>query len=103
MDDGWTVAVMTRSGMLKEIAAMFRQSERASQYRLSGSCTQTDDNLGLNKPQFGFQPRAAGLYLRCLGLFVNAAFSPFFEFEVLYGVGDVDIGAIDPGLLQSTI
>ena len=84
-----------RERRFEKFAAMLGDSEIAAEQGLGGGGTEADDYLGFEGCNFGLEPGAAGFNFRGAGLFVDAAFSSWFPFEMLYGIRDVNFLAID--------
>src|ERR1700692_4081471 len=84
-------------------AAFPRHGDRTVQHGASGAATQKHDQCGVDRGPLGVQPKAADIDLLRRWRLVDAPAASRGEFEVLYGVRDVDAAAVDPGLLQRLI
>src|SRR5579885_1467456 len=88
----------------EEPAAVACDAEGGSHEGLGGGGAEGDDQVRSEKGQFRFQPWAAGGDLPGAWLLVQAALAVgWLEFEMLDGVGDINVGAVDAGLLQRPI
>ncbi|MDQ1473281.1 MAG: hypothetical protein QOJ99_4761 [Bryobacterales bacterium] len=92
-----------RPRMLDEVSALPGQAVSGPEHCLCRCGPQTDDDLRTYQLYLSFKPGTTGPYLRCVRLLVNSALSALFKLEVLYGVGDVNGGAINAGILESAI
>jgi hypothetical protein len=69
-----------------------------------GRCrTHCDDEVGLNDPQFRFQPRTARCDFARVRLLVNSAFPARLPFEVFHRVRDVNLRPIDSSFLKRPV
>src|SRR5262245_61788186 len=83
----------------------FRRSDgdTGTQDRLHRRRPETNDYARCNALELGLQPRTASLHFAEPRFEVNAAFAARFPLEVFDGVGDVDLGARDSGLVECPI
>src|SRR5260370_38398320 len=65
--------------------------------------THCHDEVGLNDPQFLFQPRTARCDFARVRLLMNPAFSAGLPFEVLHSVRDVNLRPIDSSVRERAI
>ena len=86
-------------------AALFHHTERGAEERLRRGCAEAEDDAGSNECDLALEPREAGAHLGPIGCLVNASFRSRFArpLEVFYGVGDVDIVAVDAGRLECAV
>jgi hypothetical protein len=89
--------------MCDRLSSFFGQPEFTAQQRLRGGRSQANDDLRLKQLNLSFQPWPARVGFGCAGLLVDPPFPAFFEPEMLDGIRDVDVGAIDTGILQSPV
>src|SRR5579863_453936 len=87
------------------LSALSANAEGSSEQRLRCCCPQADKNFRLYHPQFGVEPRTAGLNLRVARLFVNAPLAAFrwCPLEMLDHIRYVHFSAVDSSLLQRLI
>src|SRR5882672_7961524 len=88
---------------LEKAAAHGRDAKGRAKQNARRGGAQADDDLRSQGLDFAFKPLLASLDLalgRCL---VQAAFAARSPFEVLDGVGEVDLGAVDPGGLERAV
>jgi hypothetical protein len=90
-------------GGVEEFAAVLRDAEVAAEEGLCGGGTEAHDDLGLEESDFGVEPNAAGGNLERVGFFVDAALAAKLPFEMLDGVGDVGLAAVDAGFFQGSV
>jgi len=59
--------------------------------------------FGLYDTEFGIQPWTTGFDFGVVGLLVNASLSALggHPFEMLYNVGDVDVGSVDTASMRA--
>ncbi len=65
--------------------------------------TERHDQARVDEFQLLHQPPAVMLQLARRGLLMDAPFPTLLELEMLHGIGDVDLVAIDPGLLHGAV
>src|ERR671923_2419913 len=88
-------------GRLAKAAAVARHANVAAEQRLGRGGTEADHDVRANNIQLRIEPRTAGLDLLGIGTLVQATLAaPLPPLEVLDDVGDVDVAALDPRLLQ---
>src|SRR5438132_1267168 len=75
----------------------------AAARRLGGGRPQEHQQLWLDQRDFGVQPGAAGVDLSGIRLLVQAALTLRLPFEVLDGVRDIDMPAVDARLLERLV
>ena len=89
--------------MAEELAAVALDAMLFADERLRRGGPQTNDDFGANALEFRIEPRAAGDHFGKRGFLVDTPFAAQFGFEVFHGVGDIDLGARNPGFLEGTI
>ena len=84
---------------------MLCHPERAAEQRLCGGAAEGHHQPGPDQPELFSQPGIARPHLGGTGLLVKPALDQLLphELEVLDGVGDVDLGAVDPRRLQPLV
>ncbi len=88
-----------------------RHSARSSDPKIvahqgfSGCRAERDDHVGINRSQFGSQPRSARDDLTLIWRLMNTAlaFAVLREFEMLHCVRDVGLLAVDAGVAKSPV
>ena len=80
---------------IQKFAATLRDPKIAPQQGLGGRSAQAYDYLGLERGDFGFEPRATGVHFFRAWFFVDAAFPAWLPFEMLDGICQVDPFAVD--------
>jgi len=90
---------------LDRSSAVSGHAEVFSKQSLRGARSQTNKNFRANSFEFSFKPGATGLDLRLARFLVNAPLSSLrsLPFEMLYHVGDVDVGTIDASFDQGFV
>src|ERR1041384_2472059 len=78
-------------------AALFHYAERPSEERLRGRGAEADDHGRFENRDFGLEPRHARADLAGVGRFVETALRTRVArpLEVLHGVRDIDVVAVD--------
>ena len=86
-------------------AALLHHTERGAEERFRRRCAEAEDDAGSNECDLVDEPREAGAYFGAVRRLVNASLRSCFArpLEVFYGVGDVDIVAVDAGRLECAI
>src|SRR6185312_5913916 len=74
-----------------------RDAKAAPEQLLRRGRSERDDQLGPDHGELGLEPRAARGQLARVGLLVQPSLAAGLPFEVLHGIGDVDLVAIDTG------
>lgn len=92
-----------RPWMFDEAPALFGDAPGWPEDSLCSGGAQTNQNRGFYHSYFGFEPWFAGFQFSAAGLLVNAAFAALLEFEVLYGIGQVDCFPIDARLDKGAV
>jgi len=92
-----------RQGMWKESAPLFEKTMVGPDDRVGGGRAQTNDQLRPHDRKFGFEPWSAGGDFGARWLLMDPPLAPLFEFEMLHGIGDVDIRARDSGIDERAI
>ena len=87
---------------VEHLATTGRDPDRAAEQGAGRRGAQADHHSGPHRRELGLQPRVAGVDLVGTRLLVEAPLAPVLVLEVLHGVGDVEPGAIEPGLLDAT-
>src|SRR6266481_3608006 len=87
----------------QHLAALARDSESRAENGLRRCRTHCHDEVGLNDPQFRFQPRTARCDFARVRLLMNPAFSAGLPFEVFHRVSDVNLGAINASVRERAI
>src|SRR6185369_6057643 len=85
---------------LNQLTSLPGYAEVFSEQSLSCHSSKTDDKLRLDHCDLGLEPWLASCDLRLIWLFVNAAFSAGFPFEMLDDICNVGLATVDPSLLQ---
>src|SRR6266436_205136 len=85
------------------LAPLTCDSESRAEDGLRRCRTHCHDEVGLNDPQFRFQPRTAGCDLARVRLLMNSAFAAGLPFEVFYRVRDVNLRPIDSSVFKRAI
>jgi len=85
---------------LQRPAALGHDAEPAAQQALRRRRAQHDQRLGPDDVDLRAQPRPARADLAGVGLLVDAPLAALLEAEVLDGVRDVDLVAVDPRELE---
>src|SRR5579862_2206114 len=83
--------------------ALARHAESAAEERLRGHRTECHDHFWLDAHELRGQPHPAGFLLGRVGALVEPELPARLVLEVLDGVGDVHLAAIDAGLIERTI
>lgn len=84
-------------------SALLSDPERAAEQRLGRGRSETHDQLRRYGPHLGVQPGTAGRDFSSRRLLVKATLPSRLPFEVLHGICDVRIPAIDPGRLKAAV
>ncbi len=92
-----------QAGRKEGLAAILRDAKGAAEESLGGSGAEADDHFRLDLLEFGVEPGAAGGDFAGAGLLVDAALAARLPFEMLDGIGDVDVVAIDAGVGEAAI
>src|SRR5688572_5468697 len=92
-----------RKRRFHERAAVKADLEFRTDDRLRCRGAETDDCLRSDDRDLGFEPRTACRNLHRVRLLVDAALPTWFPLEVLDDVADVDLCAVDAGLVESAI
>ena len=87
----------------EHLAAVLREAKLRPQQILSSGRSQTDDHLRLHGLDLRFEPGAASCYFERIRFFVEPDLAPGFPLEMLHGVGDVHLAAINSGGFQALI
>src|SRR5580765_443091 len=87
----------------QHLATLPADSECRAENGLRRSRTHCHDEVGLNDPQFRFQPRTARCDLARVRLLMNPAFATRLPFEVFHSVRDVNLRPIDSSVLERAI
>lgn len=74
---------------------MLSDAKVATQQRLCRGGAEANNYFRMECGDFGIEPRAASSYFRSIGFFVDATFSSRFSLEVLHGIGNVNLFAIN--------
>ena len=82
-------------------SALFGDPERGTENRLRRGRSETDEQFRLHDSQFGFHPRPAGGDLARVRFLMDAPFAARLPFEMLHGIGDINVVAIDPRFFQA--
>ena len=77
--------------------------EARAQQGLPRGRPEQHERVGLDDVELRAQPRQAGADLPARGLLVDAALAALLELEVLDGVGDVDLAAVDADGLERLV
>ncbi len=80
-----------------------RDGYRLAGQRSRGGGAERDRQRGADESALLFLPPAAGIDLADVGARVNTLLAAQDEFEMLDRIGDVGVGAVDPGLLQRIV
>src|SRR6478735_7286723 len=90
------------AGGLHGATSFLRHTERLAHDGLRRRRAEADDDLRLNEPNFLLQPGMTRPDLGVVRLLVDAtrALLPALPLEVLHGVGDVDVVALDARFLE---
>src|SRR5947209_1839399 len=88
---------------LDRAPAHVAELELRAEERLARRGPQQDERTRVDDVELGAQPRHAGLDLRAVGRLVDAPLAALVELEVLDDVGDVDVAAVDPDLLERPV
>ena len=80
-----------------KFAAMLCDAKILAEQGLGGGGAEADDHFGVDRSDFGVEPRPASGDFGGAGFFVDAAFAARLPFEMFHGVGDVNFFAIDAG------
>src|SRR5258705_11627713 len=83
--------------------SVLHQLELRPHDRLRRRRAETDENLRLHGAQLGLEPGSARLDFRDARLLVDAPLAARLPFEMLDGVGDVDVAARDAGALERLV
>src|SRR6187402_102905 len=87
----------------QHLPTVTHQAKGATQNRFGGGSSKAENDLWLDRIEFGQKPGAAGLDLRHPWILVQTMFSGAYEFEVLDRVGHVYMGRIERNLRQGTV
>jgi hypothetical protein len=88
---------------VETFAPLLCNAHNSSEHGLSGGYSQADDHFGANDFNLRFQPRFTRDHLPYQWFLVHPSLSPLDPFEMLDGVGDIDLLAGDIGLLECSI
>jgi len=89
--------------MFEEVSAVLQYTVPVAEHGLKGGGAEADQDLRSKSLQFGLEPGSACNHLGGGWLLVYAAFAALFELEVLYRVGDVNVGSVDAGIGERTV
>ncbi len=87
----------------KYLTTVFGQAKLCSEKTLRSSGAQTDNQLRSNRGYLRFQPRTASRDFKGVWLLVQPDSSPRFPLEMLDGIGNVHLTAIDTRGLEALI
>lgn len=85
---------------LQHGATLGPDPDRPAEHRPAGGGSQADHHVGVDHGQLRLQPRVAGDEVPQLRRLVDAPLPRLAVAEVLHGVGQVDLGPVQPGLHQ---
>src|SRR5205807_1798460 len=94
---------LRRPARRREVAAVLRDPELVAEDRAGRRSAEADEYLRLDQAQLGFEPRTTGLELVRPWRLVDPALAALLELEVLDGVGDVDLLALEPRVGQGLV
>lgn len=85
--------------------ALFHDAERAPKQRLGGRGAETDDDVRAYERDFLFEPRVARANFAGARRLVDPPFGVRVArpFEVLHGIGDINVVAVDAGSIERVI
>lgn len=86
-----------RKFVLNQLATSLRHFERLAQQALGRSRTEANDRLRLHHTNLRLQPWATRIDFDLIRLLVDASLSPWLPLEVLHGIRDIDVLAINSG------
>src|SRR5256886_2783758 len=92
-----------QTGPLNELAALHAHAEVTAKQRLGRGRPQQDQQVRLDHRDFGIQPGTTGVDLSGIRLLVQATLALGLPFEVLDGVRDIDMRAVDARLLERLV
>lgn len=86
-------------------AALLRHTERGAEERFRSRCAEAEDDAGSNERDLVGEPGETRAHFGPIGRLVNASLRSCFAgpLEVFYGVGDVDVVAVDAGRLERAV
>src|SRR4051812_4512753 len=88
---------------LDQLAPLPRDAKVAAKERLGRSRAETDEHTRLQHRNLGVEPWPAGGDLAPVRLLVDSSLALRLPLEVLDDVGDVDLRAVDPSLLEGAV
>src|SRR3954468_9659984 len=88
---------------LDERAALHRHLEVLADHRLRRRRAEADDDMRLHGGDLAFEPLVTGIDLALRRRLVKASLAAQLPLEVLHGVGDVEMLAIDAGLAERLV
>ena len=84
-------------------AAVAGHPERTAEQRLCRGRAERNDESGFSARDLGFEPRKTGGDFHRAGLAVDPPCAARHPFEMLDGIGDVGLAAVDPGLDETAV
>src|SRR5688572_6391128 len=92
-----------RERAFDERSALHRHLEVLADHRLRGSRAEGDENLGLHSRDLALQPLMACVDFALRGRLVQAPLAAQLPLEVLHGVRDVKMLAVDAGSFERPV
>jgi hypothetical protein len=92
-----------RERAFDELSALQCHSEAGTDERFGGGGAERDDDVRLHRLDLAFDPLVAGVDLALRRGLVQAALAAQLPFEMLDGIGDVEMLAVDAGSLERLI
>src|SRR2546425_3562646 len=92
-----------QTGPLDELAALHADAEVAAEQHLGRGRAQQHQQVRLHHGDLGIQPGTTGVDLSGVRLLVQAPLALRLPFEVLHGVRDIDMPAVDARLLERLV
>jgi len=88
---------------VETFAPLLCNAHNSSKHRLSSGYSQADDHFRAHDFNLRFQPRFTRDHLPDQWFLVQPSFSPLNPFEMLDGIGDVDVVARDTRILDHSV
>jgi len=87
----------------KHTPALHGDARARAEERLRRGRTERDDGLWLDRLELRLEPRPAGAHLARVGLRVDPQLAARAPLEVLHGVGEIDLAALEAGPRERAI